>query len=130
MSNERLVSEILKQAGVEHKARQPAQIIEMPLRSKFLERTKPVEPEGTEVRTAVAYGIEAGPYISVAVITLLLTLLGLWIYSVERREGILAEIGKTTCSDASLMLEDDPGSDVPRLKDAVLMRCAKAYELF
>lgn len=126
MSNERLVSEILKQAGVEHKARQPAQIIEMPLRSKFLDRTAPVAPEGTEVPTAVAHGLKAGPYIAVVI----LTLSALWVYSEVRRQGILAEIGKTTCSDASLMLEDDPGSDVPKLKDAVLMRCAKAYELF
>ena len=41
----------------------------------------------------------------------------------------LAEVGELTCSaeNSMMWLEEDPGSKVPRLNDAVMSRCAKAY---
>jgi hypothetical protein len=61
---------------------------------------------------------------------LLLTALvgGLWVH----RTMALAEVGAMTCSaENSLMwLEDDPGSKVPRLNEAVMLRCARAYRPF
>lgn len=58
---------------------------------------------------------------------LLLTVLwgGFYIH----RTLALAEVGALTCSsENSLMwLESDPDSNVPRLNDAVMNQCAKAY---
>ena len=121
-----LADEILASAGAEHSARH-GEVVEFPIRSKFLARTAPKPPEGIEVPTPVAWLVRAGPYLSVLAVTVVAFL----IYVGERRQTILADIGRTTCSaDSSLMLEQDPGSDVPRLNDTVLLKCAKAYELF
>ncbi len=121
-----LADEILASAGAEHKARH-GEVIDHPLRSRFLERTAPKEPEGIEVHTAVWWAVRIGRYAAPLVIAAIAFL----IYVGERRQAILADIGKTTCSaDPALMLEEDPGSDVPRFREAVLLKCAKAYELF
>ena len=63
----------------------------------------------------------------VAIVTLVLT--ALWVGFYVHRTLALAEVGALTCSaENSLMwLEEDPGSKVPRLNDAVMNRCAKAY---
>jgi hypothetical protein len=63
----------------------------------------------------------------VAFSALLLT--ALWGAFLIHRTLALAEVGELTCSaDNSLMwLEEDPDSNVPRLNDAVMSRCAKAY---
>ncbi len=44
----------------------------------------------------------------------------------------LAEVGALTCSAENSMMwtEPDPGSKVPRLNDAVMNACAKAYRPF
>jgi hypothetical protein len=58
---------------------------------------------------------------------LLLTVIaaGFWTH----RTLALAEVGALTCSsENSLMwLEEDPDSKVPRLNNAVMNQCAKAY---
>ena len=66
-----------------------------------------------------------GQYIAFS--ALLLT--ALWVGFYVHRTLALAEVGALTCSaENSLMwLEEDPGSKVPRLNDAVMNRCAKAY---
>ena len=63
----------------------------------------------------------------VAFSALLLT--ALWGAFLAHRTLALAEVGALTCSaENSLMwLEEDPGSKVPRLNDAVMNRCAAAY---
>ena len=120
------VDEILASAGAEHSARH-GEVIDHPLRSKFLARTAPKPLDGTEVPTPVAWLLLAGPYLAVLAVAAVAFL----IYVGERRQMILADIGRTTCSaDSSLMLEYDPGSDVPKISDAVLIQCAKAHELF
>lgn len=62
--------------------------------------------------------------------TLLLT--ATWFGFQVHRTMALAEVGAVTCSaeNSMMWLEDDPGSDVPRLNDAVLMQCARAYRPF
>jgi hypothetical protein len=44
----------------------------------------------------------------------------------------LAEVGAMTCSDTSSLMwvREDPGSSVPELNNAVMMRCARAYRPF
>ncbi len=135
------VRDILQKAGVEHQARVPAEIIEHPLRSRFLDRTaqavhvlsghpQPEKLPGREVPTAVAHALTFGPYVSVALLTLTVFILAGMITGHFTRQAILAEIGEVACSsDPTLMLEKDPGSNVPRLKDEVLTRCAKAQKL-
>ena len=129
-----IADEILETAGADHVARRPAaEVIEFPLVSPWLKREKR-EPmpaavpltDPPKVHTPMPLWLRAVKYAAL----LAFFALGAWFYSTERRESILADIGQTTCSDMSLMLEDDPGSDVPRMKEAVLTRCAKAYELF
>ena len=137
------VRDILQKAGVESAVRQPLPqgVIEHPLRSKFLDRTAnavealsaPAQPEklpGREVPAMVAHVLTFGPYVSVALLTLTVFILAGMITGHFTRQAILAEIGEVACSsDPTLMLEKDPGSNVPRLKDEVLTRCAKAQKL-
>lgn len=58
-----------------------------------------------------------------------LLLTALWCGFYVHRTLALAEVGAVTCSsENSLMwLESDPDSNVPRLNDAVMNQCAKAY---
>jgi hypothetical protein len=138
------VRDILQKAGVESAVRQPLPqgVIEHPLRSKFLDRTAnavealsaPAQPEklpGREVPAMVAHALTFGPYVSVAFLTLTVFILAGMISGYFTRQAILADIGETTCSaEMSLMwIEEDPDSNVPRLKDEVLTRCAKAQKL-
>lgn len=125
-----LVREILEQGGVEHQTRRPAEVIEHPLRSKFLERTSD-KPEGTEVPSPLAYALITGPYVSVAFLAMCFLWAAMGVHGYFTRQAVLADIGEATCSaDMSLMwIEEDPGSNVPRLKDEVLRRCAMAQKL-
>lgn len=125
-----LVSEILRRAGAEHQARTPAEVIEHPLRSKFLDRTAE-KPEGMEVSAPVAFALRIGPYLSAVLLALMLFVAWLNVSNYLSRMMILADIGEATCApeNSLLWIEQDPGSDVPRLKDEVLTRCAKAYKL-
>ena len=66
----------------------------------------------------------------IAFAALLLTVI--WAGFMIHRTVALAEVGELTCSDKSSLawVQDDPGSDVPRLNDAVVVRCARAYRPF
>lgn len=123
----RLVDEILQAAGAEHEARAPAEVINLPVRSKFLDRTAAPLP-GKEVPTWLAMLLEAGPYLSAA----MFAVMALMLWSGWRQTQILADIGRATCSaDGSYMwIEEDPGSTVPRMRDELLAECAKAYRMF
>ena len=63
----------------------------------------------------------------VAFAALLLTVI--WAGFMAHRTLALAEVGELTCSDKSSLMwvRDDPGSNVPALNDAVVVRCARAY---
>lgn len=123
----RLVDEILQAAGAEHEARAPAEVINLPVRSKFLDRTAQPFP-GKEVPTWLARLLQVGPYLSVA----MFAMMALVLWSGWRQTAILADIGRATCSaDGSyLWIEDDPGSSVPRMRDELLAQCARAYRMF
>lgn len=66
----------------------------------------------------------------IAFAALLLTVI--WAGFMIHRTVALAEVGELTCSDKSSLawVQDDPGSDVPRLNDAVVVRCVRAYRPF
>lgn len=123
------VDEILQAAGAEHHARAPAEIVDFPVRSRFLDRTAPKpHPAGAiRVWTPVAWIIQSGPYMSVALISVMV-LLG-WSYMHKR--SILADIGEFACSadGQALFLENDPDSTVPRLHEELLIQCARAARL-
>lgn len=126
-----LVREILAQGGAEHQTRRPAEVIEHPLRSKFLERTSD-KPEGTEVPSPLAYALITGPYVSVAFLAMCFLWAAMGVHGYFTRQAVLADIGRVTCSaDGSyLWIEDDPGSSVPRMRDELLAQCARAYRMF
>lgn len=67
-------------------------------------------------------------YAAVAVLLLTAIAAGLWV----RKTLLLAEVGEVTCSaDNHLMwLQETPDSRVPELNDAIMSRCAKAYNPF
>jgi hypothetical protein len=71
------------------------------------------------------YSVIWGQHVLFSVLLLTLVWAGFYVH----RTLALAEVGALTCSaENSLMwLEEDPGSKVPRLNDAVMNRCAKAY---
>lgn len=128
------ISEVLRIAGAEHESRRPAgEVIDFPVMSKFLKpQPRDRMAEGRPITDPPKVPQPMPLWLRVVKYAALLAFfcIGAWVYSTERREAILADIGATTCSDMSLMIEDDPGSNVPRMKEAVLTRCAKAFELF
>jgi hypothetical protein len=121
------VDEILQAAGAEHEARAPADVVEFPVRSKFLDRTT-AKPAGREVPTWLAWSLQIGPYVTVAMFAVMAAV----IWSGWRQTAVLADIGRVTCSaDGSyLWVEEDPGSSVPRMREELLAQCARAYRMF
>lgn len=71
------------------------------------------------------HAIVWGQYIAFSAL-LLTALYGAFVI---HRTLTLAEVGELTCSaeNSMMWLEEDPGSKVPRLNDAVMSRCARAY---
>lgn len=112
----RLVDEILQAAGAEHEARAPAEVINLPVRSKFLDKTA-VAPPGREVPTWLARVIQAGPYLSVAMFVV--TAMFLW--SGWRQTQMLSEIGAATCSGIG---------SYKWVEENLVAACAKAYRVF
>lgn len=111
----------------------PENVVALPVRSKFLDKTAPVEiPEGARVFGPWAGWLAVvGPYLSVALLTLTLLVAGVNANNYLTRRAILVDIGETTCSpeNSIMWIEGDPGSNVPRLKEEVLARCAQANRL-
>lgn len=66
-----------------------------------------------------------GQYIAFS--ALLLT--AIWVGFYTHRTLALAEVGAVTCSaeNSYMWVMDDPGSDVPKMNDAILHQCARAY---
>lgn len=131
-----IADEILETAGADHAARRPAgEVIEFPLVSPWLrrERREPM-PEGQPLTETLKPHLPMPLWLRAVKYTLLLAMFsaGAWLYADQRRLSILAEVGEMTCSDSSslMWLKDDPGSSVPELNEAVLLRCAKAYQIF
>lgn len=111
----------------------PENVVALPVRSKFLDRTAPAEiPEGAHVFGEwIQWPMRAGPYLAAALLALTLFVAWVNIGNYLTRRAILVDIGETTCSPENSIMwtEADPGSDVPRLKDEVLARCARANRL-
>jgi hypothetical protein len=89
---------------------------------------EPINAGSVKAHYVGKFGFHAvvwGQYVAFS--ALLLT--ALWGAFLIHRTLALAEVGALTCSaENSLMwLEEDPDSNVPKLNDAVMSRCAKAY---
>lgn len=136
-----LVDEILGDAGSEH-SRRRGEIVDFPLVSGHLKRTshgKPVEPVATLPNDDipedvmvwpewVGWAARASKYLWFACILAVAFNVVIWVW----REMTYASAGRMACSadNAQLWTEEDPGSDVPRLKVALVEKCAKALILF
>lgn len=135
-----LVDEILGEAGSEH-SRRRGEIVDFPLVSGHLKNAdygKSVEQEAapeTEVPEGVTvwpewigWAARASKYLWFACILAVAFNVAVAV----RRELIYAEAGRMACSadNAELWVEEDPGSDVPRLKVALVEKCAQALVLF
>jgi hypothetical protein len=134
-----LIDEILGDAGNEV-ARRRGEVVEFPLVSGHLKKADYTEPPAPEVAEPevpegvtvwpewVEWPVRLGKYLGFLTVAAVL----FWAFVNVRRELIYASAGRMACSadNAALWVEEDPGSDVPRLKDALIERCAKAYVLF
>lgn len=148
MSREDRIKGILQEAGVESAVRRPAEVIDLPVRSKFLSRTAgqpviepeappaPELPEGAKVYPEwVGWAVRASKYLGFAcvVVAALLTI------SAVRQTLILADVGRSTCSTLAIAdtpeaqafwTEEDPASTVPKLRTRQFVACMKAGEPF
>ena len=135
-----LVDEILGEASSEH-SRRRGEIVDFPLVSGHLKKAdygKPVEPVATpepEVPEGVTvwpewvgWAARASKYLWFACI---LAVAFNVVVGVQR-ELTYASAGRMACSadNVALWTEEDPGSDVPRLKVALVEKCAQALVLF
>lgn len=148
MSRDDRILSMLAEAGVESAVRRPAEVIEMSVRSKFLNRTAspaviepeappaPEIPEGAKVYPEwVGWTVRASKYLGFACVVVAL----LMIWSGVRQTLILADVGRSTCSTLAVSdtpeaqifwTEEDPGSQVPKLKTKQFVACMKAGEPF
>lgn len=142
--NDDRIRRILEEAGVESEVRRPAEVIEMPVRSKFLANTAApkapapvpiVEPQPEPHTGWVRFLPKVGEYLGL--LCILIGLLSAWSWA--RQTLILADVGRSTCSTLQVAdtpeaqvfwTEEDPGSDVPKLKTKQFVACMKAGEPF
>ena len=138
MSRDDRILSMLAEAGVESAVRRPAEVIDLPLRSKFLANTaaKPepepiTEPEPFPHTGWVRHLPKVGEYLGLACVVVGL----LMVWSNVRETMILADVGRSTCSTLAVAdtpegqiywLEPDPGSDVPKLKARMVAACYDA----
>lgn len=134
-----LVDEILGEASSEH-SRRRGEIVDFPLVSGHLKKADYTEkplPEVAEVRVPegvtvwpewVGWAARASKYLWFACILAVAFNVVIWVW----REMAYASAGRMACSadNAQLWTEEDPGSDVPRLKVALVEKCAQALVLF
>jgi len=66
-----------------------------------------------------------GQYVAFCALVLTCIWVGLYVH----RTVTLAEVGELTCSaeNSYMWVIDDPGSKVPKMHDALMLQCARAY---
>jgi hypothetical protein len=66
-----------------------------------------------------------GQYVAFCALVLTCIWVGLYVH----RTVTLAEVGEMTCSaeNSYMWVIDDPGSRVPKMHDALMLQCARAY---
>lgn len=148
MTDRSKIKGILEEAGATSAQRRPADVIDLPVRSTFLNRTAnpptiapeaPPEPEaplGARIYPEwVGWAVRASKYLGFACIVVAL----LMIWSGVRQTLILADVGRSTCSTLAIAdtpeaqaywTEEDPASSVPKLKTRQFVACMKAGEPF
>lgn len=140
MSRDDRIRSMLEEAGVESAVRRPADVISMPVRSKFLDNTAGKVAESAPAEPVphtgwVRHLPKVGEYLGLACVVVAL----LMIWSGVRQTLILADVGRSTCSTLQVAdtpeaqvywTEEDPGSDVPQLKKRQFVACMKAGEPF
>lgn len=92
------------------------------------EAVQPINAGKVKAHYLGKYGFHAvvwGQYVAFSALLLTALYSGFLVH----RTLTLAEVGELTCSaeNSMMWLEEDPGSKVPRLNDAVMSRCARAY---
>jgi hypothetical protein len=131
---------ILEAAGAEAAQRRPAEVIDLPLRSAFLTRSKTAKPEAEPAQPVphpgwIRHLPKVGEYLGIAC----LALVGVMIFSGVRQTLILADVGRSTCSTLRIAddpeaqvfwTEDDAASTVPRLRTAQFVSCMRAGKPF
>lgn len=148
MSDRSKIKGILAEAGVESAVRRPADVIDLPVRSTFLNRTagqpavapeappEAVTPPDVKVYPEwVGWAVRASKYLGFACVVVA----ALMVWSGVRQTLILADVGRSTCSTLAIAdtpeaqaywTEEDPASSVPKLKTRQFVACMKAGSPF
>lgn len=142
MSREERLRRILGQAPpapapVPETPPEPRNVLDHPLRSRFLSATAApeIKPGAIDGASLMGRALIVGPYVGAVSLALVVIVAAMLV----RQTLILAEVGEATCSTLAAAdlpenqiywLDTDPDSKVPLLKARQIAACADARRLF